>query len=83
MWLHLLENWNGVSLFLDDKPTKDSDLHLFTDASGVLGFGGYYQGQWFSSEWPTQLLQQVDKDISIAFQELYPIVVAQDNVFVF
>lgn len=76
MWLQLLSSWNGVSMFLEDEPIKDSDLHLFTDASGRLGFGGYFQGQWFSSPWPPTVMNLVDQDLSIAFQELYPIVVA-------
>jgi len=76
MWLCLLSNWNGVSLFLDKDPISNSALHLFTDASGTIGFGGYFQGQWFCSAWPRHVLEQVDKDLSIAFQELYPIVVA-------
>ena len=50
---------------------------LFIDASGTTGFRGFFQGQWFSSAWPNDMDSLLDKDaISIAFQELYPIVIA-------
>ncbi len=63
-------------MFLDKEPTAACDLHLFTDASGTLGFAGYFQGEWFASPWDAKLLASISTDISIAFQELYPIVVA-------
>ena len=77
MWAHFLEHWNGISLFLDESETPATDMELFTDASGTIGFGGFFQGQWFSSAWPNDMDSLLDKDaISIAFQELYPIVIA-------
>ena len=60
MWLHILSHWNGVSMFLEDEPIKHTDLHLYTDASGTIGFGGYFQGQWFASAWPDNVLNLVD-----------------------
>ena len=75
MWDKLLTDWNGVSLFLDLATTDTADMELFTDASGI-GFGGYYQGEWFAGPWPDNLTQSLDSELSIAFQELYPIVVA-------
>lgn len=77
MWAHFLREWNGISLFLDENETIAHDMDLFTDASGTLGFGGFFRGQWFSSPWPADIVDKLDKDaISIAFQELYPIVIA-------
>lgn len=76
MWEYLLEHWNGVSLFIDEVPTAADDINLFTDASGTLGFGGFYQGQWFHGTWPQDLLKSLGDELSIAFQELYPIVIA-------
>ncbi len=38
-----------------------------------VGFGGFYQGRWFASPWPPQLL---DAPQSSALFELYPLVVA-------
>ena len=30
-------------MFLDSEPTFASDLHLYTDASGKIGYGGYFK----------------------------------------
>jgi hypothetical protein len=76
MWSYLLSQWNGVSLFLDNEPTSADDLHLFTDASGTIGYSGYYQGQWFANRWDPCMLDLLKGELSIAFQELYPIVLA-------
>ncbi|XP_077864379.1 uncharacterized protein LOC102806436 [Saccoglossus kowalevskii] len=70
MWQRLLANWNGISMFLDVHTTPSSSMELFTDASGV-GYGGYYQGQWFQAPWSNELLLENDPT-----QELYPIVAA-------
>ena len=76
MWQYLLSHWNGVSFFLDNHITKAHDMCLFTDAAASKGFGGFYQNQWFNGVWPTDLRLETNPDISIAFQELYPAVVA-------
>lgn len=76
MWNYLLHHWNGISMFLDNEHTQASDLHLYTDASGTLGFGGYFQGKWFASAWDPALREDLESEPSIEFQELYPIVVA-------
>jgi hypothetical protein len=75
MWHQLLSHWNGISMFLDADATTNLDLELFTDASGI-GFGGYYQQQWFQARWTRDLRLENDPLLSIAFQELYPIIVA-------
>lgn len=50
-------------------------LSLFTDATGSLGFGGFFQNSWFQGTWaPSQQLGQ--PDISILWQELFAINVA-------
>jgi hypothetical protein len=51
-------------------------LVLFTDAASTLGYGGYFQGRWFSSPWPSELSYIMDSEMPMAFRELYPIVVA-------
>lgn len=48
-----------------------TDLHLFSDASGTLGFGAYLQGAWIMGTWSeTQLAK------SIQWKELFAIVAA-------
>ena len=85
MWKMFLQSWNGISFFYDDKVIESADMQLFTDASGSYGFGGYYQGKWFSEPWPKDLPKLGDTDMSIAFMELVPIVASvvlwQDSWF--
>ena len=51
MWQHFLQNWNGVSLFLDTQATSPPELQLYTDASGSLGYEGFLAGDWFQGHW--------------------------------
>lgn len=82
MWLYFLTKWNGVSMFYNINNISSDDMRLYTDASGSLGYGGYYiykgVGLWFSEKWPSCVsnIAGDDKEVSIAFRELYPIVVA-------
>ena len=76
MWLKFLQNWNKSSFFYDSGISSAPSLELFTDASSKCGFGGYYRGSWFCSEWPTQIPILMDHKTSMTFLELYPIVVA-------
>ena len=76
MWQHFLQNWNGVSLFLDTQATSPPELQLYTDASGSLGYGGFLAGEWFQGHWlPHHTLSQ-KRGISIEWQELFPIYLA-------
>ena len=75
MWTCFLESWNGKAFFLNNYWESSVELHLFTDASGSLGYGGIFRTQWFQGTWqPHQTL--VSPGLSIAWQELYAIVVA-------
>lgn len=48
-----------------------TDLEVTSDAAGSFGFGAYFQQEWFSGAWaPCQSGQ------SIAYKELFPIVIA-------
>ncbi|VDI39408.1 Hypothetical predicted protein [Mytilus galloprovincialis] len=78
IWLFFLSNWNGVSMFYNKENITSDDLCLYTDASGSIGFGGYYKGLWFAESWPSMFSNLVvdEKEVSIAFRELYPIVVS-------
>jgi hypothetical protein len=75
MWQIFLKDWNETSLFPNSFWENSSNLYLYTDASGTLGFGGIFRTQWFEGKWlPHQTLNT--KNISIDWQELYAIVVA-------
>ena len=63
--------WDGVYFFdlLDWAPVPD--LFLSTDASGSLGCGAFYADEWFSGSWSA-----TQRSLSIAYKELFPIVIA-------
>lgn len=78
MWARFLSGWNGISLFLDLTETRAPDFDLYTDSSGKVGFGAYFQGQWFCSSWAASkpMLDNMEEDTSMSFKELVPIVIA-------
>lgn len=76
MWTLFLQQWNGVSMFHDISITKATDMSLYTDAASTIGHGGIFQDFWFCETWPSDIPLLTDDKMSMAFQELYPIVVA-------
>ena len=72
MWLVFLKEYNGVSIIPDQMWVEDRDLELFTDASGSVGFGGFFKGRWFQGQWPGQF----GTSHSITYLEFFPVVVA-------
>ena len=50
-WNRFLPSWNGVSIFLDPNWKDAEAIHLFTDASGTLGYGADFNGAWFRGDW--------------------------------
>ena len=75
--IDFLDSWNGVSFFIDST-VSNMDIQLYTDAASTKGFGGYLAGRWFYGAWPDDLINYLPekKTLSIAFLELYPIVMA-------
>ena len=74
MWALFLEQWNGISFFLDDEEIMAEDLQFYTDATPT-GFGGYFDGQWFAGRFEENMVPE-DTKSSMALFELYPIVMA-------
>ena len=75
MWETFLTDWNGSNFFLPSSWTTSVSLSLHTDASGSIGFGGIFGSHWFQGTW--QPHQQLGSPgISIAWQEMYALVVA-------
>ena len=72
MWSLFLQNWNGVSFFLDENITMAADIHIFTDAT-PSSFGGFYAHKWFQGHFPPDFYSEQQ---SMALCELFPIVVA-------
>lgn len=44
IWLRFLRDFNGSSMIPDQMWHAGEDLQFFTDASGDIGFGGYFGG---------------------------------------
>ena len=67
-WVDFLPTWNGSAHFIDPSSVPANGINLYTDASGTLGCGAYFQGSWFHYPWqPHQL------EVSIQWQELFAI----------
>ena len=47
MWKMFIDQWNGKGLFISPLWENYDTLSLFTDASGLLGYGGFFQNRWF------------------------------------
>lgn len=76
MWALFLTSWNGVKLFLPPFSPCNDSIPLFTDASGSIGYGAYLHPHWFHGKWLPQHTPAFCTDISIAWQELFPIYLA-------
>ena len=70
-WLIFQEDFNGKTFFLSNIWDSSTSLHLFTDASGKLGYGAVFGTHWFYGLWPVAWQHK-----NIAFLELYPILAA-------
>ena len=44
-WINFLPRWSGKSFILSNKWTPSPTLHLYTDASGLHGWGAYWSCQ--------------------------------------
>ena len=70
-WIDFLPSWSGTSLILNTRWIPSSALNLYTNASGMHGWGAYWNGRWIQSHWS---LSQDNMDIT--WKELFAIVVA-------
>jgi hypothetical protein len=41
MWYEFLDQWTGISFFMDNNIVSAAKFDLNTDASSAIGFGGY------------------------------------------
>ena len=73
MWKSFLDTCNGAAIIPERVWLENTDIQLYTDASGSIGFGGYFRGSWFQGHWPEHVLASSP---SIAWLEFFPIVVA-------
>ncbi|KAM8945646.1 uncharacterized protein RCH25_048954 [Pelodytes ibericus] len=74
VWQLFLADYNGRSLW-QAQEVSNSDLHLFTDAAGSVGFGAILGSRWCSAQWPEEW-HSAGLTRNLAFLELFPILVA-------
>lgn len=71
-WWHLfIDDWNGKSFFMYPKWITSTTLKLFTDSSGTIGYGAYFDKKWLQGRWSEDQINN-----SIQWKELFPIVLA-------
>ena len=47
-WQKFSSSWNGKGIFLESKWTPAHSLHLYMDASSMIGYGAYWNGAYGS-----------------------------------
>ena len=70
-WHTFISSWNGVSFWLYPGVPVVSDVEVVSDASGAIGYGAFYNREWFNGVW-----MESQRSESIAYKELFPIVLA-------
>lgn len=50
-------------------------INLFTDATGSIGYGAYFNGHWSAEVWPDKWIQE-GLTKNIVFLELFPVLVS-------
>ena len=71
LWRELFQSWDGLSFLLMLAWAPLPDFQVSSDATGSLGFGAIFNSQWFFGVWSAS-----QQPLSIAYKELFPIVVA-------
>ena len=76
-WATFMDAWNGVRM-LGDGTQRNSAHHVWTDASGGFGCGGWNPttGEWIQLEWSGVHRPPGADGGGIAWKELVPIVLA-------
>lgn len=70
-WKTFLTSWHGVSFWLYPGLSQTPSMLVTSDASGSLGYGAYSGDEWFNGVWTDS-----QKPLSIAYKELFPVVIA-------
>ena len=70
-WRELFQTWDGLSFFCTPTWAPLPDFQVSSDAAGSLGYGAIFKSHWFAGAWSA-----AQSSSSIAYKELFPIVVA-------
>ena len=74
VWKTFLENPNVfVRPFMDFDTVTSQEIDMYSDASGVLGFGAYCNVNWTYGLWPSEYLEK--RNPSIDYLELFGLTV--------
>ena len=75
VWLLFLKDYNGTTVMLDQFWSSNSNLELFTDSAGGIGFGIYFNHKWAQACWPKDW-EEIGILSDVIFLELFPVVAA-------
>ncbi|XP_037627458.1 uncharacterized protein LOC119489294 [Sebastes umbrosus] len=75
-WSLLCKEWNGISFFYNEILETSLAIKLYTDAAPSVGFGVFFNNQWFADAWPKEMSSLPANVSSTALMEMYPIVIA-------
>lgn len=70
-WHRFLSTWNGISFWLCPGTPVIHNLEVVSDASGAIGYGAFYNQEWFNGRW-----HDIQSTQSIAYKELFPVILA-------
>lgn len=68
-----IDNFNGKSIFHRDEWLSSHKLHMYTDASGSMGYAAVYGSKWFVESW-----FDIHANYHISIKELFPIVLLME-----
>ncbi len=74
-WSLFIAHFNGRAMLLPELWLSSSTLHLYSDASGTLGFAAVFGNKWFSGVWPAMWKTEQDT-FHINLKEFLPVVLA-------
>lgn len=72
-WQLFIDNFNGKSIFHQDEWQSSHKLHMYTDASGSMGYAAVYGSKWFVEFW-----LDIHANYHISIKELFPIVLLME-----
>ena len=71
VWLSVLREYNGRTMFLEERWTRYDQVRMYTDASGSIGYGALLGSSWCQGKWPLEWCER-----GITFKEMVPILMA-------
>jgi len=70
-WREFFHSWEGLSFLLSPQWAPLPEFYVSSHAAGALGYGANFVNEWFVCKWSSS-----QQPLSIAYKELFPVVVA-------